>query len=69
MKKLTLLEIAKAVGGELSKQEFENNTIDSITTDTRKIKKGDLFIPLKGDNFDGHNFIDKAFESGAYCSL
>ena len=69
MKKLTLLEIAKAVGGELSNKEFENNTIDSITTDTRKIKKGDLFIPLKGDNFDGHNFIDKAFESGAYCSL
>lgn len=36
-----------------------------ISTDTRRMKKDELFIALKGDNFDGHNFIEEAFEKGA----
>lgn len=36
-----------------------------ISTDTRTIKKGDLYLPLKGANFDGENFCDKAIEAGA----
>lgn len=41
---------------------------DLISTDTRSIRAGGLFIPLAGENFDGHNFIDKAFENGAgFC--
>lgn len=37
----------------------------NISTDTRSIKKGDLFIALKGKNFDGHNFLHEAFLKGA----
>lgn len=37
-----------------------------ISTDTRKLKKGDVYLPLRGENFDGHNFIDKALEAGAF---
>lgn len=36
-----------------------------INTDTRAIKTGDIFLALKGANFNGHNFIDQALESGA----
>lgn len=36
-----------------------------ITTDTRKIKVGDVFVALKGDNFDGHDFIETALKNGA----
>lgn len=36
-----------------------------ISTDTRSIKKDDLYLPLKGANFDGEMFCDKAIESGA----
>lgn len=36
-----------------------------VSTDSRKINKGDLFIPIKGDNFDGHDFIHNAIEAGA----
>ena len=36
-----------------------------ISTDTRTIKKGDLYLPLKGANFDGENFCDLAVEKGA----
>jgi UDP-N-acetylmuramoyl-tripeptide--D-alanyl-D-alanine ligase len=37
----------------------------SITIDTRKIRKGDLFFALKGDNFNGNDFAIKALEMGA----
>ncbi len=37
----------------------------SITTDSRKIQPGSLFVALKGDNFDGHDFIDAAIQAGA----
>lgn len=37
----------------------------SISTDSRSIKKGDIFFALKGDNFDGNNFVFQAIEQGA----
>lgn len=40
----------------------------SISTDTRKINKDDMYFALKGDNFDGNKFVNQAFENGAkYC--
>ena len=36
-----------------------------ISTDTRTIKKGDFYLPLKGVSFDGEKFINQAFEKGA----
>jgi len=40
-----------------------------VSIDTRTIKKGNLFIPIRGKNYDGHNYIGEAFEKGAYASL
>lgn len=37
----------------------------AISTDTRTIKAGDIFIPIKGDNFNGHDYIKTALEAGA----
>ena len=40
----------------------------SVSTDTRKLHKDCMYFALKGDNFDGNKFVDKAFEGGAkYC--
>ncbi|MBQ7126464.1 hypothetical protein IJO12_05205 [bacterium] len=36
-----------------------------ISTDTRTIENGDLYLPLKGANFDGEKFVEQAFEKGA----
>ncbi|MBR2068492.1 MAG: UDP-N-acetylmuramoyl-tripeptide--D-alanyl-D-alanine ligase [Candidatus Gastranaerophilales bacterium] len=36
-----------------------------MSTDTRKLCPNDVYLPLRGENFDGHNFIDKAVELGA----
>ncbi len=40
-----------------------------ISTDTRTISNQDLYLPLKGANFDGEKFIDKAIQNGAYGYL
>ena len=39
--------------------------IGNISTDSRSIKKGDFFIPLTGDNYNGHDFIESALEKKA----
>lgn len=41
----------------------------NISTDTRSIKKGDVFIALKGKNFDGHGFLHEAFSKGAAAAV
>ncbi len=45
-----------------------NLNIKSIEFDSRKVKEGSLFIAIKGENIDGHAFIDKAIENGA-CAV
>ena len=37
----------------------------NICTDSREIKSGDFFLPIKGENFDGHDYIEQALEKGA----
>ena len=65
---LELQEIISACGGRLITDE-ENVQILGISTDTRTISQGDLFVPLKGEAFDGHDYISAAVEAGAVCAL
>ena len=60
----TLQEIIEATNGVVS-GNTKNICISSVSIDTRTIEKGALFIALKGENFDAHNFIDQAFNKGA----
>lgn len=62
--KFTLDEIIKCTDAQVLYQKDTQGTFD-ISTDTRKLKKGDVYLPLRGENYDGHNFIDKALEVGA----
>ena len=41
------------------------SSVNGITTDSRLVKKNDLFLALKGEHFDGSDFIDQAFSNGA----
>lgn len=61
---MKVLDIIKATNGILisGNEEFE---IESFSQDTRKITKGAMYIPLVGEVFDGHSFIDDAFRLGA----
>ncbi len=57
-----LADAAQAINGSLT---GENLTFSSVSTDTRTIKPGDLFVALKGPNFNGHDYVKQAAESGA----
>ena len=41
----------------------------SVSTDTRSLQKGALYFALKGDNFDGHNFLEQAQQAGAVAAV
>lgn len=64
--KLTVEEILKAVSGSLKGIPKINN-IEEIVTDSRKANEKSLFVALKGENFDGHSFVNNVFENG--CRL
>ncbi len=64
MENVKLEEIIKAVNAELV-ITGEKDEYNSVSTDTRKIEKGDIFIALKGENFNGNNFVQTAIEKGA----
>ena len=49
----------------LNKKIKFNALIKSISTDTRSLKKNSLFIAIKGENFDGNNFVDEALSKGS----
>ena len=68
MKKLYINEILYAVNGELL-SGFDRTLIDSVSINSREIKNGALFVPIKGENVDGHKFIEEAFAAGAVATL
>ena len=47
----------------------ENLIVTGITTDSRKISEGVLFIALKGENFNGEDFVEDAFTKGATAAI
>jgi UDP-N-acetylmuramoyl-tripeptide--D-alanyl-D-alanine ligase len=61
---VTLGEIIAAIKGELISGP-EDPVIEGLSTDSREIKKGDLFLALKGPNYDGHDFVKQALDKGA----
>jgi len=56
--------ILKSTGGKLLSGN-PGTEFQGITIDSRRVKENDLFIAIKGDNHDGHDFIIEAFENGA----
>ena len=65
--KLSIRDIAQACNGQVINPI--EATITSVSTDTRKITPGALFVPIVGETFDGHNYIAAAAENGAVCAL
>ncbi|NOW92411.1 UDP-N-acetylmuramoyl-tripeptide--D-alanyl-D-alanine ligase [Clostridium beijerinckii] len=61
---LNLAEIIKAVDGEIIVKNNEG-IFNKISTDTRKIQENNLFIALKGENFNGNDYTIQAIEKGA----
>ena len=70
MKPLTLQNVRRAIGGR-STQPLPAAGLElaAICTDTRNLKPNCLFIALKGENFDAHQFLDIAASGGAIAAV
>ncbi len=66
MEPISISEILEAVNGRLLGGFSDTGlTLTHVETDSRSITPGSLFVPLVGERFDGHAFINQALESGA----
>ena len=63
---IKLSEIAKAVNGQIVGADV---TVQSVASDSRKIVNNQLFVAIKGENFDGNNFAVEAIQQGAAAAL
>src|SRR5256714_11251464 len=64
MNSLSISEIVDRAGGKLE-QGDKSVSIERISTDSRTIRKSELFVALRGENFDGHKFVEEVAKSGA----
>ena len=70
MENMTLERIASVCGGQYVGEEAKKSEeIKGAVTDSRQVKEGFLFIPIKGERADGHDFIPSVFEKGALAVL
>jgi UDP-N-acetylmuramoyl-tripeptide--D-alanyl-D-alanine ligase len=65
----TIKQLKEMIKVENDLSKFENVEIKGVAIDSRKIKKGNLFIPFKGENADGHRFVEDAINNGAAAAL
>jgi UDP-N-acetylmuramoyl-tripeptide--D-alanyl-D-alanine ligase len=63
---MDLGEAARATGGVA---EGERVSFSGVTTDSRAVNPGELFVALAGENHDGHAFVSQAFQRGAVAAL
>lgn len=64
---MTLQQVATALSAKTAGSMMAE--FSAVSTDTRKIQQGDLFVALRGPNFDGHEFVAQARESGAVGAI
>jgi UDP-N-acetylmuramoyl-tripeptide--D-alanyl-D-alanine ligase len=63
---MTLAQTATALGAEMSGADVSWH---EVCTDSRTLKRGDLFVALRGERFDGHDFLAQAAAAGAAAAL
>jgi UDP-N-acetylmuramoyl-tripeptide--D-alanyl-D-alanine ligase len=64
MKTLTLAAIADFGKGALTSGRLDS-VVGGVSTDTRTLSEGQLYVALEGERFDGHDYVATAFEKGA----
>lgn len=69
MRTMTVSRIAEICGGKIFGYTGEDRRPGRLVIDSRQVQPGDIFAALKGENTDGHDYIDKALSMGASCCL
>jgi len=65
----TLQQIQEMAGGNGLAESYRDLVISGVSTDTRTMNNGNLYVPLKGERFNGHAFVKEAFAKGAVAAL
>ena len=66
----TLKDIAASCGGKyVGPESLASACITGVVRDSRQVSEGNLFLCIKGASVDGHDFAEKAYDSGALCCL
>lgn len=66
---MSFAQIASITAGQLINCADLENTVCHISTDTRTVTQGDLFLALQGERFDAHDFVAQAISQGAVAAL
>ena len=70
MKEFSVYDATRACDGIYNGGEaVKGQMVKGVVIDNRKVEDGFLFVPIKGERFDGHDFIGAAYEAGAVCCL
>jgi UDP-N-acetylmuramoyl-tripeptide--D-alanyl-D-alanine ligase len=69
MKPITVSQLVHVVGGTFLSRPVADRTFTAVSTDSRTTRSGDCFFAIKGDRFDGHDYVTAAFERGAVCAV
>ncbi len=69
MEPIRFSDLIRATGGEPAGPVSGDPLIPAVTTDSRNVPHGSLFVPIRGKRFDGHMFVEEAFLSGAAFAL
>src|SRR5436189_382707 len=68
MNRLSIFQVAEFTGAPVSSGDGQVS-IDKVSTDSRTVKRGELFVALRGENFDGHKFVESAARAGAVGAI
>jgi UDP-N-acetylmuramoyl-tripeptide--D-alanyl-D-alanine ligase len=69
MRPRALAEVASAIGGILAGGADPSVLVSSVSTDSRDVERGGLFVAIRGERADGHDFVGRALASGAVAAV
>ena len=69
MEKLTLMKVMELSHGCCAENAPLECLVSGVSTDSRKLQTGDLFVALKGDRFNGHDFLEEVVQKGAVAAM
>ena len=66
---IQIQQLARVVDGQFMYPPLHPTYMTDFSIDTRTLKKGDVFVAIKGKHFNGNDFVEKAFLKGACCAI
>src|SRR5215468_6454627 len=69
MDNITLAKLAEVTRGKLTITADDNQFVNGVSIDSRRVSEHSVFFPLRGATYDGHQFIAESFAKGATAAI